>query len=142
MPFAPAEQFTTADALTIALILVLAVIVSLIGYQAWKRSRVLPEERERQRRAALVSNGKMGDATILEIREDLVLYSYAVRGVAYTASQELSALKSLLPHDLTGTLGPVLVKYDAQNPANSIILAEDWSGFRFTYSGGRPKTVP
>ena len=102
----------------------------MIGYQSWKQSRIPPEERERQRRVSLVSRGKMGDATVLDMKEDLVLYSYAVRGVEYTASQDLTLLKSVLPSDLTAVVGPVLVKYDAQNPANSIILAEDWSGLR------------
>jgi hypothetical protein len=130
MPFAPAALVTNAEVVTMALTLVLAVIVALIGYQSWKRSRISPEERERLRRAALVSHGKMGDATVLEIRGDLVLYSYAVRGVAYTASQDLAPLRSFLPPDLSAAIGPVLVRYEAQNPANSIILAEDWSGLR------------
>jgi hypothetical protein len=130
MPFLPAALFTTAEVVTIALILVLAIIVAIIGYQSWQRSRISPEERERQRRALLVSQGKMGDANILEIREELILYSYAVRGVAYTASQDVSLLQSLLPSDLTAAIGPVLVKYDAQNPANSIVLAENWTGLR------------
>src|SRR3974377_1449998 len=121
-----------AALLATGLILVLAAVGATIGYRSWKRSRVSPEARERQRRAALVAHGKMGDATVLEIRGDLLLYSYAVRGVAYTASQDLSALQSHLPTDLTAVGGPVLVRYDARNPANSIVLAEEWSGLRVT----------
>ena len=30
----------------------------------------------------------MGDATLIEVRENLVFYSYDVRGVEYTASQD------------------------------------------------------
>ena len=130
MWFAPPALFTDAEAVTVALTLVLAVIVAMIGYQSWKRSRIPPEERERQRRAALVLHGKMGDAMVLDMKEDLVLYSYAVRGVEYTASQDLTPLKSFLPADLMAVVGPVLVKYEAQNPANSIVFAEDWSGLR------------
>src|SRR3974377_2404943 len=117
-----------AALLATGLILVLAAVGATIGDRSWKRPRVAPEERERQRRAALVSHGKMGDATVLEIREDLVVYSYAVRGVEYTASQDLAPLRSFLPPDLSAAVGPVLVRYEAQNPANSIILAENWSG--------------
>jgi hypothetical protein len=142
MPFPPAALLTTAEVVTIALILVLAVLVAMIAYQAWQRSRVSPEERERQRRALLVSRGKMGDATVLEIREDLILYSYAVRGVAYTASQDISLLQSLLPSDLTVAVGPVLVRYDAQNPANSIVLAENWSGLRSVGPASSPVRRP
>ena len=130
MPFASADLFTTAAIAAAALMLVICVIGGVLGYQWWQRSRISPEERERQRRAALVAYGKMGDATLLEIRGDFLLYSYAVRGVEYTASQDLSALQSQLPPDLTSVVGTVLVRYDARNPANSIVLAEDWSGLR------------
>jgi len=130
MPFASADLLTTAAILTTGLIVALCVILAVLLYRSWQRSRISPEERERQRRAALVAHGKMGDATLLEIRGDFLLYSYAVRGVEYTASQDLSALQSQLPPDLTSVVGTVLVRYDARNPANSIVLAEDWSGLR------------
>jgi len=137
MPFASADLFTTAMIVTTLLIVALAVIAAILGYRSWQRSRIPPEAQERQRRSALVALGKMGDATVLEIRGDLLFYSYAVRGVAYTASQDLSALQAHLPADLTAVVGPVLVKYDARNPANSIILAEEWSGLR----AGQPRAV-
>ncbi|HLI86118.1 MAG TPA: hypothetical protein VKV17_19535 [Bryobacteraceae bacterium] len=123
-----------AGALAFALAAALAGLGVAAGYRAWKRSRVSPAELERRRRAALVSAGKMGDATVLEMRDDCVLYSYAVRGVAYTASQDLSALKHLLPQDLEAAIGPVLVRYDGRNPANSIILAENWCGLRSSHA--------
>jgi hypothetical protein len=132
MPSAPADLFTTEAIVSTVLIVALAVIGAILGYRSWQRSRVSPEERERQRRATLVAYGKMGDATVLEIHGDLLLYSYVVRGVVYTASQDLSALQAYLPPDLTVIVGPVLVRYDARNPANSIILAEEWSGLRIS----------
>src|SRR4029077_16820402 len=100
------------------------VLLALIAYRAWKRRRVTPEERERQRRRWLVSPGKMGDATLVEIRDDLLFYSYAVRGVEYTASQDIANLARRLPTDLS-TVGAVGVKYDPRNPANSIVIAEE-----------------
>jgi hypothetical protein len=136
MPFVLGVFSVYAGALTFALGGVLAGLGARVAYRAWKRSRVSPGELERRRRTALVSQGKMGDATVVELRDDFVLYSYAVRGVAYTASQDLSTLKHLLPQDLDAAIGPVLVKYDGRNPANSIILAEDWCGLR-----GSGKTV-
>jgi len=123
-------SFTAAEVVTFALIVVLAGVVSVMGYRAWKRKRVTPEERERQRRASLVAGGKMGDATVVEMRGDLLFYSYVVRGVEYTASQDLSMLKSYLPVDSSVLVGPVSIKYDARNPANSIVLSEEWSGLR------------
>jgi hypothetical protein len=138
MPFELGVFFAHAEALAFALAVVLSGLGGAAVYRAWKRSRVSPGELERRRRASLVSAGKMGDATVLEMRDDFVLYSYAVRGVAYTASQDLSDLKRLLPSDVEAAVGPVLVKYDGRNPANSIILAEDWCGLRSAPKTAKP----
>jgi hypothetical protein len=126
--------FTAAEVVTIGLAGVLAVLLALIGYRWWKERQVTPEERERQRRVWLVSRGKMGDATLVEIREDLLFYSYSVRGVEYMASQDISRLAQRLPADLS-ELGAVAVKYDARNPANSIVIAEEWTGIRASKAG-------
>jgi hypothetical protein len=104
------------------------------SYRAWKRSRVGPEERERRRREALAARGKMGDATLVEIREDLLFYCYGVRGVEYTASQDVTELSEYLPGDYSA-VSSVSVKYDPRNPANSIVLAEQWSGLRARKAG-------
>ena len=101
-----------------------------LGIAAWKRSRVNPEEVERRRRAALNSTGKMGDATLVEVRENHIFYCYEVRGVEYTASQDVSSLGAMLPPDPVAVNGIVYVKYDPRNPANSMILCEQWSGLR------------
>jgi hypothetical protein len=114
---------------TLALAGALAILLALIGFQLWKRSRVTPEERERQRRAMLAAHGKMGDATLLEVQDGLLVYAYLVRGVEYTASQDITHLTPQMPPDLSA-LGVVAVKYDPKNPANSIVLAEQWSGLR------------
>jgi len=105
------------------------VLVALIGYRAWQQTRISPEERERQRRAQLVGHGKMADATLVDIRDELLFYSYDVRGVDYTASQDISTLRQYIPSDLSSLL-PVSVKYDPRNPANSIVVSEEWSGLR------------
>ena len=129
MPDLLALSFTAAEKLTLGLAAVLMVLVAIMGYRTWKASLITPQERERRRRSALVAIGKMGDATLMEVREDLVIYSYDVRGVEYTASQDISLLQSRMPTDLSA-VGPVFVKYDPRNPANSIVLAEEWTGIR------------
>jgi len=126
--------FTAAAVVTIGLACVLAVLLALIAYRAWKRRRVTPEERERSRRRWLVLRGKMGDATLVEIRDDLLFYSYAVRGVEYTASQDIAHLAQRLPADLSAS-GAIGVKYDPRNPANSIVIAEEWTGLRASKAG-------
>jgi len=106
-----------------------ATLLGIIIYRAWRAKRVTPEERERRRRAMLVAEGKMGDAELVDVREDLLFFTYAVRGVEYTASQDISGIKDLVPRDLS-SLVAVGVKYLPENPANSIVLAEAWTGLR------------
>lgn len=134
MPAAFLYSFTAAEEISLALLAVLVAIVAIMARRAWKLSRVSPAERERQRRAWLVRNGKMGDATLSELHEDCLVYAYEVRGVEYTATQDVSALRDRVPEDLS--LVPSLsVRYDAKNPANSIVVAEDWSGLHL----GQPR---
>ena len=119
---------TAAELVTIALAAVL-VVLAAFGYRAWLRSKLTPEERERQRCALLVGNGKITDAMLVEVREVLVFYSYSVRGVEYTASQDISRFVEEPAVDLSG-VSAMSVKYDPRNPANSIVVAEAWSGLR------------
>jgi hypothetical protein len=128
-----AWSFPATEIALLAFAVVALVLLAIFGYRAWKRSRITPEERERKRRALLVARGKLGDATLVEVREDLLFFTYAVRGIEYTASQDVSALRHLVPPDLT-SLGAVAVRYLAENPANSIVLAEDWSGLRMGHT--------
>jgi phage tail tape-measure protein len=107
-----------------------AIALGAVAYRQYRRSRITPEELERKRREKINAMGKMGDATLVEIHDDTLVYAYDVRGVTYTASQDIRALRSFLPADFTTAAGPVNVKYDPRNPANSILLCEQWSGLR------------
>jgi hypothetical protein len=121
------HSLNAAELVALALGGALLALVGTMGYRAWKASRITPEERERRRRATLVAGGKMGDATLTEVREQFIFYAYLVRGVEYTASQDVSALRERVPMDLS-TVNAVSVRYDPRNPANSIVVAEEWSG--------------
>jgi hypothetical protein len=123
LTYAPAEY------LSLALGVLLVILAAALGYRTWKASRLTPEEAERRRRAHLVLQGKISDALLVEFRGGHIFYSYAVRGVEYTASQDLGFLRERLPCELPA-MGHVSVKYDARNPANSIVAAEEWSGLR------------
>ena len=120
-------SFTTAQWIGTALGVGLLALAAVMAYRAWVARRITPEERERQRRSLLVSIGKMGDATIVEVREDFLIYEYSVRGVEYTASQDVAVLKDRVPEDLS-QIKAVSVRYDPRNPANSIVVAEQWTG--------------
>lgn len=72
----------------------------------------------------------MGDAEVVDVDGTSIAYSYSVAGVIYTTTQDASSLADLLPVDRMLMVGPVMVKFDPRNPANSIILCEEWSGLR------------
>jgi len=138
MPGALAWRYTAVEAGAVPLAAAVILLLAIILYRRWRASRVSPEERERRRRALLVSRGKMGDAVLVGIREDLIFFSYSVRGIEYTASQDVSALRALVPRDLSALIA-VGVRYMAQNPANSIVVAEEWSGLRYRNTLSEPR---
>ena len=90
--------------------------------------RLTPEEKERRRRFALNQHRRTVEGFLTETGEAALYYHYELAGVEYSASQDVTALAGKMPADLTRLMGPVSVKYDPRNPANSIIICEDWSG--------------
>jgi hypothetical protein len=117
-------------AIALAAVLVAAVL-------AWKLLRPKPsaEELERRRRAALQANGKLGDGEVIDVEGVAIVYSYSVGGVGYTASQDVSIFEAQLPENTMTLIGPALVRFDPRNPANSIVIAEEWNGL-----GGRRRS--
>ena len=86
--------------------------------------------RERRRRATVNQYGRLGDALITEVSDQTIFYSYSLSGVVYTASQDVSDLKEMLPDEPERLVGQVSLKYIPRNPANSILMCEQWSGLR------------
>ena len=109
-----------------------ALTAGLVALVAWMvlRTRGTPEKRERQRRLAVHQRGRIGDAMINEVAGDAVYYSYSVGGVQYEASQDITALRDRLPAEPERLIGWSGMKYAPNNPANSILLCEEWSGLR------------
>jgi hypothetical protein len=104
--------------------------VALIAGAIWivLRQRNHPDRRERQRRLTLQRTGRLGDAVIHEVTEEAIFYSYSIRGVQYQASQDIRPLREFLPEDLDRVIGVAHLKYSSNNPANSIVVCEEWSG--------------
>lgn len=127
---------------TWALALIAAVIVLAAGILAWRllRRRPTPEELERLRRLGIHQKGKLGDGEIIDVEGVAIVYSYSVAGVIYTTSQDAAALEANLPADRMSMVGPVMIKFDPRNPANSIVICEQWSGLR--YGESRPSDQP
>ena len=115
---------------TLAALAVAAGLASGLAVRKLLRLRSTPAERERKRRLAVNSKGRLCDTTIVEVRDNTLYYSYLIAGVNYMASQDLSSLRELLPADLGTLIGPASLKYLPRNPANSIVVCEKWSGVR------------
>jgi hypothetical protein len=60
-----------------------------------------------------------------------VFFTYSIGGIEYDATQDISSFRAgLLPEDDHLLVGPCSLKYLADNPANSIVICEGWSGLR------------
>jgi hypothetical protein len=92
------------------------------------RRRLTPEEFEKLRRLRVSRLGRTIEGVIVEADSQTLFYTYDVHGVQYAATQDISALLELLGGDPTRLVGSISVKYLRDNPANSIIVCEDWSG--------------
>jgi hypothetical protein len=107
--------------------------VALIAVAVWIVFRVVqssPEKKELKRRMWVNQNGRLGDAMVTEATETVLYYTYSVHGVRYATSQDVSTLGSLLPAEPGKLVGVANLKYVVKNPANSILLCEEWSGLR------------
>jgi hypothetical protein len=108
-------------------------VLALAGLAAWilaRGIRVSPEKKERLRRLAVNREGRGISAVITDADDTCFYYTYAVRGVAYAVSQDYTTLRNLLPAEPGKLVGEAVVRYSPRNPANSIVLCEDWSGLR------------
>ena len=101
------------------------------------RRRKTPAQRERERRERINAMGRITDGAVLDTNEiegeraaQLVIYTYDVAGVTYEASQDVTDLRQLVDLHSCRIGLPASVKYDPQNPANSIVIADSWTGLR------------
>jgi hypothetical protein len=108
----------------------IAVVLVALGIYIALRVRGTPEKRERKRRLNVNRLGRLGDALITEATETVIYYTYSIRGVQYTASQDVTALRERLPAEPERLIGIASLKYAPKNPANSILICEEWSGLR------------
>jgi hypothetical protein len=131
-----------------------AAAVAMIVY-AFFRPAEDPEESERRRRLHLNQIGRIAEGQIVELvvhppeerREPkklfggprplpdnrprhLVSYSYSISGVTYHTAQDITGLEGQIRFERLVAGQPASVKYDAANPSDSILVADDWSGLR------------
>jgi len=117
----------TSTQLIIALSCAAAVLVAIVLWIVFHRET--PRERERKRRLSVNQFGRLADGSITEANDMAIYYSYSVGGVEYSTAQDIADLRAWFqvpPERIIGCA--VTVKYVMQNPANSIVVCEKWSG--------------
>lgn len=112
------------------IILLSAAAAALVAVVLWiVFHRDNPRERERRRRLEVNARGRLADGSITEATDSSIFYSYSVGGVEYATSQDIDELRATFKVEPERLIGcPVTVKYVMQNPANSIVVCEEWSG--------------
>jgi hypothetical protein len=107
------------------------------------RKKKSDAERERERRLAVNASGRMTDGTLTEALflaseppdSLLLFYRYLVAGVEYSAAQDISSLRAILPRANYLPGEAITIKYDSHRPPNSIVICEQWSGLRRSGDG-------
>lgn len=124
-----------------------------VGGVVWRVARHAPptaEALEQARRKRLARIGRLTDGNLVDTttfdgrflaeaaRPDvpprILLYRYRIAGVAYEAVQDVSGIEGLV-RGLRVDL-PIQVRYDQENPADSIVVAETWCGLRYAREEG------
>ena len=109
------------------------------AYFFLRRKPKTADELERERRAWLDRAGRITDGTVIDVQElqmdgrrpaTLLIFHYDVAGVSYEASQDVTYLRQLINLHYCRLGLPTSVRYDPQNPGNSIVLSERWMGLR------------
>jgi len=133
-------------------------VVAAVGVASYVLTRRKPtaEEIERERRDLLARSGRITDGTIMDTMvmedrgayanvsetsvlpdgqgptPDIIVYNYRIAGVTYECAQDVTTLAEYV-HGIRTDL-PIQVRYAPHNPANSIVVAETWSGLRLSSS--------
>lgn len=114
--------------------------VALVAYVLLRRKPKSAEEIERERRAWLEGAGRITDGTVIDVQElaaskghpaaVVLIYKYDVAGVSYECSQDVTYLRHWINLHSCRLGVHTSVKYDPQNPANSLVVSENWMGLR------------
>ena len=108
----------------------LAVVAGTAAYIIKKRQPTA-EQREERRRKRLSTGGRIIDGSLVDVtpaesEPHTLIYRYRIAGVTYECSQDVSAISQLVQNIRVDY--PVQVRYNRQNPADSIVVSETWNG--------------
>ena len=128
------------DSLRLYGLVAAGVIVLPSAYWLLRRKPKTPEEIERERRAWLEGTGRITDGTVIDVQElaagngrhaaVMLIYKYDVAGVSYECSQDVTYLRHWINLHSCRLGLHTSVKYDPQNPGNSLVVSENWMGLR------------
>ena len=113
--------------------------VVLASYFLMRRKPKPTEELEKERRVFLDQVGRITDGTVIDVQEvvpnghpaaTMLIFQYDVGGVSYEASQDVTHLRQWINLHSCRLGLPTSVRYDPQNPGNSIVVSEKWMGLR------------
>ena len=132
------------DFLRIYSIFLGVVAVGLAVYGLTRHKKKTADDLEHERRQLLNRVGRITDGNVLDVQEsytelgpgqeplfhELLIYQYEIAGVEYHCSQDVTRLRQWI--DLHSCRLGLLtsVKYDPQNPGNSMVISEQWNGLR------------
>jgi hypothetical protein len=120
-------------------LLVAGVGAVIAAYFVFGRKKKTAAEVERERREWLNQIGRITDGTVIDVQElvpnghsaaTMLIFQYDVGGVSYEASQDVTHLRQLINLHSCRLGLPTSVRYDPQNPGNSIVVSEKWMGLR------------
>lgn len=127
---------TVSSFYILAAVLIGAVVVA---YLIFGRKKKTAAEIERDRRDWLNQIGRITDGTVIDVQElvpnghaaaTMLIFQYDVGGVSYEASQDVTYLRQWVNLHSCRLGLPTSVRYDPQNPGNSIVVSEKWMGLR------------
>lgn len=113
--------------------------VLLAVYLVLHRKPAEVRDEEQIRRAWLEQSGRITDGTVIDVQEipgephksmTVLIYHYDVAGVSYECSQDVTYLRHLINLHSCRLGLPTSVRYDPQNPGNSLVVSEKWMGLR------------
>ena len=120
-------------------------VAASVVWVVLRKPGLTPEQIEHARRERLARTGRITDGSLVDttmvdgsflgeaartddVAPHKLMFQYGIAGVRYEAVQDVSALQDRVRGvqiDL-----PIQVRYDHLNPADSIVVAEDWTGLR------------
>jgi len=115
-------------------------VALLAAYTLLRRKPKTAEDLERERRGWLEGAGRITDGVVIDVQElpaaakrraaVMLIYKYDVAGVSYECSQDVTYLRHWINLHSCRLGLHTSVKYDPQNPGNSLVVSENWMGLR------------